>query len=55
MTIITARIIIFFISLSPIFKELNILFLIHAAKYGIFLGIYKGKIIIWRGVFPICE
>ena len=28
------------------------IFLFLGAKYGIFLGIYKGKIIIWRGIFP---
>ena len=28
------------------------LFLFLGAKYGIFLGIYKGKVIIWRGIFP---
>ena len=37
-----ARIIIFFISLSPIFKELNTLFLNHSAKIVTFHGISKG-------------
>ena len=31
------------------------LFLVHGAKYGIFLGIYKGKVLIWMGILPILE
>ncbi len=31
------------------------LFLFLGAKYGIFLGIYKGKIIFRKGIYPILE
>ena len=31
------------------------LFLFLDAKIGTFGEVYKGKIIIWRGIFPICK
>ncbi len=31
------------------------LFLFLGAKIGTFSEVYKGKIIIWRGFFPICK
>ena len=33
----------------------RLLFLFLGAKFGTFSEVYKGKIIIRKGIFPICE